>query len=280
VTTALSGRVAVIVGAAGGIGAATARRLAAVGAQVVLADLDLGRADRVAAQIRASGGLATGVAVDVADESSVQSLMKEAVDRFGAIDMLHNNAASLARVEPEGDGDAVSINLDKWDSALRINLRGMLLGCRHAIPVMLRNGGGAIVNTASVSGVAGEAARVAYTASKAGVLGLTRHVALRWGRSNIRCNAVAPGLTLTETALTSLTPSAQQAVLQRLPRPRLATPDDIAHVVAFLLSPEAFVVQGQILLADGGQAIAGAYVPAGELAVGGSGPADINTFVD
>ncbi|MGE0386856.1 MAG: SDR family NAD(P)-dependent oxidoreductase [Gammaproteobacteria bacterium] len=248
------GRCAVVVGAGRGIGAAIAQRLARDGAAVVAADLDLDAAAAVAGRI--GGAQVAALQVDVCDDRSVAALMAQAAERFGGVDLLSNNVASAVRNDPGGDADAVSIGIDAFDAAMRVNLRGMLLGCRHAIAHMQRRGGGAIVNMSSVSSLLAEPSRVAYSLAKAGVNALTRHVAARWGSQGIRCNAVAPGVTLTEVARAVLAPAALETMLARLPSTRLAEPADIAAIVSFLLSDEAMYIQGQTIVADGGLTIA------------------------
>lgn len=220
----------------------------------MVADLDASLAEAVAASVAAAGGSAIGLPVDVQDDASVSSLIAETVARMGRIDLLSNNVASPVRNEPGGDGDIVEIPLDAWEDAMRINLRGMLLACRHAIPHMVAAGGGAIVNMSSANSFTGER-RSAYNVSKTAVNGLTRHIAARWGKDGIRANAVAPGLTLTDMARATLGPERIAQMLAGLPATRLAEPEDIAAVVAFLLSDDAAYVQGQVLVVDGGGAI-------------------------
>jgi NAD(P)-dependent dehydrogenase (short-subunit alcohol dehydrogenase family) len=243
-----------VVGAGRGIGAAVACRLALEGASVVVADVDGELAEVVATNISDAGGMAVPGAVDVEDDASVSALMAGVVARFGRLDLLSNNVAAASRNEPGGDGDIVEISLDGWERAMRINLRGMVLACRHAIPRMLDCGGGAIVNMSSAVSRAGER-RSAYNVSKTAINGLTRHIAAQWGKQGIRANAVAPGLTLTDMALNTLSSEQIAAMLARVPVTRLAVPDDIAAVVAFLLSDDAAYLQGQVLFVDGGASI-------------------------
>jgi NAD(P)-dependent dehydrogenase (short-subunit alcohol dehydrogenase family) len=208
----------------------------------------------VAANITEAGGMAVPGVVDAEDDFSVSALMAGVVARFGRLDLLSNNVAAASRNEPGGDGDIVEISLDGWERAMRINLRGMVLTCRHAIPRMVDCGGGAIVNMSSAVSRAGER-RSAYNVSKTTINGLTRHIAAQWGKQGIRANAVAPGLTLTEMALNTLSSEQLAATLARVPVTRLAVPDDIAAVVAFLLSDDARYLQGQVLFVDGGASI-------------------------
>jgi NAD(P)-dependent dehydrogenase (short-subunit alcohol dehydrogenase family) len=248
----LSDKAIVVAGAATGMGAETARRLASEGARVVVGDLDMHGAERVAADIARMGGEAIPVRFDLNSEASVAALMDRAVAEFGRIDGLHANAADLSDETVHGDRDAVSIEIELFDSILRSDLRGYLFCCRHAIPRMLERGSGAIVCTASDGALMPQPYRVAYCAAKAGVVSLVRHVAIRWGKDGIRCNAVSPGLIQSKTALRSLTPEFRASVLDRLPSTRLGEVADIAGSVAYLLSDDASWVNGQILSVNGG----------------------------
>jgi NAD(P)-dependent dehydrogenase (short-subunit alcohol dehydrogenase family) len=249
----LADKVAVVAGGARGLGAATAERLAAEGARVVVGDIEADGAKATAARIEAAGGTALAVAFDIVDEASVRALIAAAVDGFGGVDLLHNVAADLSDRTLRRDTDAVDIDVAVWDRTMTVNLRGFLLTIKAAVPEMLRRGGGAIVNTSSAASFMGEAQRPAYAVAKAGVNALTRHVAGRWGKENIRCNTVAPGVILTE-ALRSGPDSSelQRRILKAVRVPRLGEPDDIASMVAYLLSDEAGYINGQVLSVDGG----------------------------
>src|SRR5437879_9385438 len=191
----LEGKIALITGGAGGIGAATGRRLTQEGATVVLADIDFDRALAVAAEI---GGEASAVRYDAEDVETIRAMVATTVERHGRLDILHNNAAITASAIQRQDTTAADIPLEIWDRVMAVNLRGYLAASKHAIPEMLANGGGAIINTASGSALAGDLVRIAYGTSKAGILAMTRYIATQHGRQGIRCNAVAPGLILTE----------------------------------------------------------------------------------
>ena len=171
-----AGKVAVVVGSATGIGAATAQQLAADGASVVVADVIVDGAERVAKEIEDAGGRAVGVEVELRDEGSVEAMVETTLGLFGRIDVLHNNAADTRPSTIGNDTDVVDIDLAIWDQTLGVDLTGYLLTCRHVIPVMLANGGGAILNTSSLAGFRGESERVGYAVAKAGVNALTRHV--------------------------------------------------------------------------------------------------------
>jgi NAD(P)-dependent dehydrogenase (short-subunit alcohol dehydrogenase family) len=248
----LAGRVAIVTGAASGIGRATALALAREGAAVVVADLNAEGARQVASEIEAAGGRARGQAADVANEASVAAMVEAAVETFGGLDVLHNNAAASDPALMGGDGEVTALSLETWERTLAVNLRGPMLGCKHAIPRMLERGGGAIVNTSSATGLTGDLVRTAYGVSKAGLDGLTRYVATQNGKRGIRCNAIAPGVIATP-ALAANVPPELIAVYERSHlTPRLGTPEDIASMVVFLASDEAAFITGQVLSVDGG----------------------------
>ncbi|HVX22777.1 MAG TPA: glucose 1-dehydrogenase [Acidimicrobiales bacterium] len=248
----LEGKAAVVTGAAGGIGAATARRLAEEGARVVVADLNGDGAETVAADIVGSGGEAVAVVVDVSDPDSVAAMIDRAVSAFGRLDVLHNNAAAFGADVIMRDVDVVDIDLDVWNRTLAVNLTGVLLGCRFGIPAILASGGGSIINTSSVAGWMAEPVRVGYGVSKAGIVLLTRHVATRYGKQGVRCNAIAPGVVVTDTTRGHM----DQAFLDRMAAvhsaPRLGEPSDIADVACFLASDRSAFVNGHVLTVDGG----------------------------
>jgi NAD(P)-dependent dehydrogenase (short-subunit alcohol dehydrogenase family) len=247
----LVGKVAVVAGGGNGIGAASAQRLAGEGARVVVADLDVAAATRVAQSITSDGGSAVPMACDISQESAVQEMFEEVSRTLGGVDLLHNVAADLSSGTIGRDTDLLDIDLAVWDRTFHVDLRGYLLTMRAAIPMMLERGGGAIVNTSSAAAFLGEAIRPAYGAAKAGINALSRHVANRWGREGIRCNVVAPGLVLTETATEAVLDDLAKR-LGRNPSGLLGTPDDIAAAVAYLLSSDAVFINGQVISIDGG----------------------------
>jgi NAD(P)-dependent dehydrogenase (short-subunit alcohol dehydrogenase family) len=247
----LDGRVALVTGAASGLGRATAQRLAAEGAAVVIADVDATGSAAVAAEIEARGGRARSVATDVSVEADVAAAVQAAIDAYGRLDILHNNAATFAADVFGRDGGVVDMEVDVWDRTLAVNLRGAMLGCKHAIPRM-RERGGAIVTTSSVSALIGEDAHLAYACSKAALGALTRHVATMHGADGIRVNAVASGLMLTETSLAALSPHQLDAFRCERLLERAATPDDVANLVVFLASDQAACITGQVYVIDGG----------------------------
>ena len=257
----LEGKVAIVTGAGSGIGEATARLMAREGASVVVADINKIAADRVASDI----GRAVAAEVDVADEASVVHMVETAVESFGGLDVLHNNATDSSANAL--DTDIVALDMALFDRIVAVNLKGQLMGCKHAIPRMLARGGGSIVNTASIEGFMGRGVRASYGASKAGVVLLTKSVASQYGARGIRCNAVAPGLVLTP-AVEGMTPEQTEASYRIYPMPRLCVPEDVANAVLFLASDEAAYVNGTTLMVEGGATV---YMPSTSFAGGGKG---------
>lgn len=251
-THLLSGRVALVTGGASGIGLATCTALCAAGAAVVVADLNGEGARAAAKDLEAAGHRAVGVAADVGDEASIAAMVEVAVSTFGGLDILHNNAADSDPALMSRDLAVAEMDIEVWDRSMRVNLRGPMLGCKHAIPHMIARGGGAIVNTSSASGLTGDLARSAYAASKAGLRSLTESVAVQYGKQGIRANAIAPGVIATP-ALEANVPAEQVAVYaSNTLTPRLGSPEDIAAAVVFLASDAAGFITGQMLSVDGG----------------------------
>lgn len=247
----LTGKVAVVAGGATGIGAATAARLAVEGCLVVVGDVALDAAHRTADNIVAAGGTATAVGFDLAEPDSVAALLDTSATTYGGVDAVFAVGADMGALR--ADTDIVDIDLDVWDRVMSVNLRGYAATMKHAIPRMLARGGGAIVNMSSAAAFQGEPARPAYATAKAGIGALTRHVASRWGKEGIRCNAVAPGFTATEAIQSAPQwPELQTAALKRIRGPRVGAPDDVAALVAFLISQEGAWINGQVINIDGG----------------------------
>jgi NAD(P)-dependent dehydrogenase (short-subunit alcohol dehydrogenase family) len=248
----MQGKVAIVTGAASGIGRTTARLLASEGASVVVADLDEPRAKSVAREIESEGGAALALQVDVSSEEAIRAMIATTLVTYGGLDILHNNAAALGPASPGRDMDIASMDVDVWDRTMAVNLRGVMLGCKHAIPAMLERGGGAIVNTTSGSAQRGDLSIPAYAVSKGGVDTLTKYVAAQYGKKGIRCNAIAPGLILTHGVENFGGEAYVQMLEEHHLTPRVGRPEDIAHAVLYLVSDGAEFVTGQILNVDGG----------------------------
>lgn len=242
------GKVAIVTGGASGIGEATCRRLVAEGATVVIGDIDADRAERLASRL---GSHASAVPFDAVDVVSIERLVKGTIERHGRLDVLHNNAALTSPALHARDSNAIEIEFDTWDLVFAANLRGYLAGCKYALPTMIAQGGGAIVNTASTGAFSGDITRMAYTVSKAAIIGLTRQIATHHGQQGIRCNAVAPGLVLSAGARETV-PDVIRVMQRHLLTPQIGEPDDLAALVCFLASDEARYINGQTYIADGG----------------------------
>jgi NAD(P)-dependent dehydrogenase (short-subunit alcohol dehydrogenase family) len=246
-------KVAIVTGGGSGIGAATARLLAAEGAAVTVADIREDAAAKVADSIQTAGGNARAQQADVAEPTDVEAMVADTVSTFGGLDVLHNNAAviDLNRV----DQDVVTMDLATWNRVLAVNLTGSMLGCRFAIPVMLERGGGSIVNTASAAAFYGSDSLAAYGISKAGIVSLTRSVATAYGEQGIRCNAVAPGVVVARDVQEHLGgPMGERlrGITTSHLVGRLGYPEEIAAAVAYLASDDAAFVTGEVLRVDGG----------------------------
>jgi NAD(P)-dependent dehydrogenase (short-subunit alcohol dehydrogenase family) len=248
----LAGKVAIVTGAASGIGAATARVLAREGAAVVVADINRPGAEAVAKQIDAAGGRAVPAAVDVAEEDQVAAMVATAVTELGGLDILHSNAALQDPAVMARDTAITDIDTEVWDRVMRVNLRGYVLGAKHAVPAMLARGGGVIIHTTSGTGLQAELSRPAYGTSKAAIIGFTRNVAAQYGKQGIRCVAIAPGLVATQGLKANMPLPAREMMIGHHLTSRLGEPEDIAEVVSFLASDRAAFITGCTIPVDGG----------------------------
>jgi len=244
----LENKVAIVTGGGGGIGAAVSSRLLSEGAKVVVADINLDAAQKVANEL---GENSLALQFDAANESSIKKLIDDSFEHFGRLDILNNNTA-ITDVAIQGqDTNAVDIPLDIWQQTLNVNLTGYMLACKYAIPHMINGGYGSIINTASGSGQRGDLNRIAYGTSKAGVINLSMQVATQFGHKNVRCNAIAPGLILTP-ALERTAPEIKEIMATHTLTPRLGLPEDIAALVAFLAAEESGYITGTCIDINGG----------------------------
>jgi NAD(P)-dependent dehydrogenase (short-subunit alcohol dehydrogenase family) len=247
----LRGKTALVTGAGSGIGEAMARLFASEGARVAVVDLDLAEAQRVAGEIASAGGEALALAADVSRADDAQSMVAQTLARFVRLDVLCNNAGiGVAAVCHE-------TSEDDWDRVMAVDLKGVFLGCKFGIPPMLERGGGVICNTSSAAGQVGVPNRAAYCAAKAGVLGLTKSIAIDYADKGIRCNALLPGTVdspwIGKIIAQQPDPAAQRTLMAaRQPVGRMGTPEEIARAALYLCSDASAFVTGTGLVIDGG----------------------------
>lgn len=246
-TKDFEGKVAVVTGAASGIGAAVARMLAQRGAKVLLADLDINGAEEVAAEIVAAGGTASAVETNVADAVEVEAMVETAKRTYGGLHLAVNNAGIGGPAMPTGE-----YPLDGWQKVIDTNLNSVFYGMRYQIPAMLASGGGAIVNMASILGSVGFATASAYVAAKHGVVGVTKVAAMEYAKQGIRINAVGPGFIDTPLLSKHLDEPTLDYIRGLHPIGRLGTADEVAALTCFLLSTQASFITGSYHLVDGG----------------------------
>jgi NAD(P)-dependent dehydrogenase (short-subunit alcohol dehydrogenase family) len=248
----LEGKVSLVTGAASGIGAASALAFAAAGAAVAVCDRDLAGAEATAKLIGEAGGTACAIGVDVTDLAQVDAMVERVLAAFGRLDCAHNNAGITGPSALTGEYDPQA-----WELVLAVNLTGVFHCVRAELPALLQSGGGAIVNTASFSGLVAVSRIPAYVASKHGVVGLTKAVAVEYGRRGVRVNAVCPGSTRTPMVdgFSGGDSKVQDAMAGASPMRRLAEPEEIARAVVWLCSDEASFVNGHAMAVDGGAVI-------------------------
>ena len=247
----LQDQVAIITGSARGIGRATARCLAQEGASIVIADINGEGAQDAAAEIEGLGRPALAVATDVAEQAQVQAMVQQAIETFGRIDMLVNNAGNAALTP------LLETTPEEWDRTIKIHLYGTFFCTQAVVAHMVPHVRGRIVNMSSVSGLVGSAGRSAYGAAKGGIATLTKVLAVELAPHGIRVNAIAPGAVETELSRAAWTPADQEGYFRLTPIERLGQPEDIARAALFLCSPQSDYVTGHILAVDGGFSVAG-----------------------
>jgi NAD(P)-dependent dehydrogenase (short-subunit alcohol dehydrogenase family) len=267
-TLRLDGKIALITGAAQGIGASSARIMAEQGATVVLADINEDAAHAQAEKLKSTGATAMAIKVDARDKASILDMIAKTHTAYGRLDILHNNAGGTYM---DRDTQAVDISDDTWREVFAWNIDGVHWATQAAIPLMLPNGGGSIINTSSGGGMFALSTMTAFGAAKAALISYTRYVAVCYGRRGIRCNSIAPGFIATPHAVDAMPPEFQKACLEPLTTPRVGIPDDIGYLAAFLASEASGYMNGLTIPVDGGGSIR-ALNDTATLAIGGYGP--------
>ncbi len=245
----LDGKVAIITGAASGIGAATAQSFAAEGAALLLADVQEAAGEGLAQTLQGAGARVSFLRTDVTKGVQVEQMVQATADRYGGLDILVNNAGNVGELAKTAE-----CTEENWDFLVDLNMKSAFLGMKHALPLLIQSGSGAVVNLSSGAGIMGFPGRPGYTAAKGGIVALTRSVALEYAGQNVRVNCVCPGSTLTPMLqrLEELYPGRHDFLRQQVPLRRLAAPEDIAKAVLFLASDDAAYITGVALPVDGG----------------------------
>lgn len=243
----LKNKVAVVSGAGSGIGRAVAESYAREGAKVVIADINVANGEETVARIKKEGGDAFFVKADSSTAKDNKMLIDAVVEKYGRLDIACNNAGMGGPAAPTGEYDP-----ENWNKVIALNLSGVFYACRYEIEQMMKNGGGSIVNIASIHGTVAAPNSVAYTASKHGVVGITKNIASEYGEKNIRCNAVGPGYIETPLLTDHLNKDMMKAVTDKSTMKRLGTPQEIADLVVFLSSDKSSFTTGSYIIADGG----------------------------
>ena len=247
----LANKVAIITGAGGGMGQVASQLFAAEGAKVVVAEFSEAAGAETVRAVKAAGGEATFVEADVSDEASAKAMVDHALTTYGRVDVLYNNAGIM----PETDRSVVDTDVATWDQVMAVNVRGVFLGCKYAIPAMVEGGGGSIINIASFVALLGcSVPQDAYTASKGALLSLTRSLAVQFGPKGIRTNAICPGPVETPLLMDWLIKDeeAKRIRLARNPTGRFGKPEEIVNMALYLASDESRWTNGASLVVDGG----------------------------
>ncbi|WP_378106629.1 SDR family NAD(P)-dependent oxidoreductase [Chryseobacterium sp. sg2396] len=242
----LDHKVALVTGAGSGIGLAIAELYAEEGAKVIVSDINEENGNQAVEKIRSNGGEATFIKADTSHAEDVEALVKKTVERYGKLDIASNNAGIGGEQELTGN-----YSLDSWRKVLSINLDGVFYGCKYELEQMEKNGGGIIVNMASIHGSVAAPLSSAYTAAKHAVVGLTKNIGAEYGQKNIRCNAVGPAY-IDTPLLESASGDMKQALIARHPMGRLGKPEEVAELVLFLSSHKSSFMTGGYYLVDGG----------------------------
>jgi NAD(P)-dependent dehydrogenase (short-subunit alcohol dehydrogenase family) len=246
----LSGKIALVTGAAGGIGLETVRAMGEVGARVVMTDIREEPLQAAAETLRGEGYDVAAKVAEISDEDAVRALLAFTMDTFGGIDVLDNNAGATGNSTV--DQDVADMTVELWDKMLAINARGPMLLCKHALPVMVSRGGGSVINISSGQSLSGDLTNIAYAAGKAALNSLTRHIATAYGHKGVRCNAIAPGLIVPPNSAGRLPQAVHDIFVANCLVPRLGVPRDIANMAVFLASDLAAYITGQVISVDGG----------------------------
>jgi NAD(P)-dependent dehydrogenase (short-subunit alcohol dehydrogenase family) len=248
----LKGKRVVVASGATGIGAATAERLGAEGVKLTVGDINEEGVRATVERIRRAGGTAEAVRFDLNDAASIEALMSSCVKQYGGLDGLVTVGANIQAARNEQGQDLLTMDVANWERTFAVNITGHGLTMRAAIPHMIRAGGGVIANVTSLAAIAGYPGQPAYSSSKAAENALIRHVASRWGKQNIRCNGIAPGWVLTEALKEVVDKKILEREIAAIPSTRLGTPEDMAALLAFLMSDDSAWITGQIININGG----------------------------
>ena len=244
----LQGKVAIVTGSTSGIGIGIAKLYAAEGAKVVICGRRAEKGQAVVDEIVKAGGEASYHYMDITDTASIESLMKDTVEKYGKLDILVNNAANVALK----DGRVDELTVEMWDAIFQSDMRGTFYTTKCALPYLAKNGGGSIVNIGSMASCAGDLGSTAYACAKAGVDMLTQSVALQYGKQNIRCNCVRPGLIVTPENSAHTPDTVRQVFMNSILGNRYGCPEDIGYLCVYLASDESEYMSGQVLNMDGG----------------------------
>jgi NAD(P)-dependent dehydrogenase (short-subunit alcohol dehydrogenase family) len=255
----LKDKVAIVTGGGAGIGAATCRRFGAEGASVAVVDINGESAERTAHTVVSAGGRAVALPTDLGRSDEVLKMVDDTVSAFGGVDVIFNNAAALEL--RDDDHATADIDLATWQRQLDVNLTGPMLVAKAAIPHMVEGAGGSIIFTSSAAALLGEERRTGYATTKAGLLGLSRAIAVQYGKQGIRSNVVAPGQILTEFVRTNFSQDTLEALEDAYLTPTAGEPDDVAALIAFLASEESSYITGQVIPIDGGLSAVLPFVP-------------------